>query len=213
VKIRCRSRRTSSSTVRQSTASQSRAASSVRSPPRLARRRPTCPSVRTPQSSRSSTGSPDPRQRPFRPGHQPVSGQLSGGHQRRSWSYGRRFPAAFRRTGVRFLGHRSPAEDLGLPHGRLTDPHRVGPQRGCHVAHEQDATGQDASFARGRWCAPGRRLVSGRRPPLSSGQSLRPRWNIPPAGLTFTRRHQGFTRVRPSPRHGWPPHPGREAAC
>jgi hypothetical protein len=58
------------------------------------------------------------------------------------------FPVAFRRTGIRFLGHRSPAEELGLPHGRLTGP-RAGPQRGCHVAHAQDTTGQDASFIPG----------------------------------------------------------------
>jgi hypothetical protein len=46
------------------------------------------------------------------------------------------------------LGHRSPAEGLGLPHGRLTGP-GAGPQRGCHVAHAQDTTGQDASFTPG----------------------------------------------------------------
>ena len=60
--------------------------------------------------------------------------------------------------------------------------------------------GRAPPLPRGRWCAPGRRLSSGRHPPLSSGQSLQPRWNIPPAGLTFTRRQQGFTCVRPSPR-------------
>jgi hypothetical protein len=32
-----------------------------------------------------------------------------------------------------------------------------------------------------------------------SGQSLQPRSNIPSAGATFKRRHQGFTHVRPSP--------------
>jgi hypothetical protein len=53
---------------------------------------------------------------------------------------------------------------------------------------------------RGRWCAPDRRLSSGRHLPLPNDQSLRPRWNIPSEGVTFTRRHQGFTHVRPSPR-------------
>jgi hypothetical protein len=61
---------------------------------------------------------------------------------------GHRFPVAFRRTGIRFLGHRSPAAELRLPHGRLTGP-RAGPQRDCHVAHAQDTTGQDASFTPG----------------------------------------------------------------
>jgi len=35
--------------------------------------------------------------------------------------------------------------------------------------------GRAPPLPRGRWCAPGRRLFSGRHPPLSSGQSLRPR--------------------------------------
>ena len=59
--------------------------------------------------------------------------------------------------------------------------------------------GRAPPLPRGRWCAPGRRLSSGRHLPLSGGPSLPPRWNIPSAGVTFTRRHQGFTHVRPSP--------------
>jgi len=59
--------------------------------------------------------------------------------------------------------------------------------------------GRAPPLPRGRWCAPDRRLSSGRHLPLSNGQSLRPRWNIPSAGVTFTRRHRGFTHVRPSP--------------
>lgn len=31
-------------------------------------------------------------------------------------------PVAFRRTGIGFLGHPVPAGELGLPHGRLTEP-------------------------------------------------------------------------------------------
>jgi hypothetical protein len=89
------------------------------------------------------TGSPDPRQRPFRPEQRLVSGQLSG-----TVSGGAdplsRFPAALSATGIRFLGHPAPAEEFGLPHGRLTGHRDAGPHRGCHVAHEQDATGQDA---------------------------------------------------------------------
>src|SRR4051812_46164318 len=47
-----------------------------------------------------------------------------------------RFPAAFRRTGIRFLDHLVPTGELGLPHGRLTGHHRYpDPSRGCHVPH------------------------------------------------------------------------------
>jgi hypothetical protein len=53
--------------------------------------------------------------------------------------------------------------------------------------------GRAPPLSRGRWCAPGRRLSSGRHLPLSCGQSLRPRWNNPSAGGTFTRRHRRFT--------------------
>jgi hypothetical protein len=60
-------------------------------------------------------------------------------------------------------------------------------------------SGRVPPLPRGRWCAPDRRLSSGRHPPLSSGQSLRPRCHIPSAGVTFTRRHRGFTCVHPSP--------------
>src|SRR4029077_849077 len=76
VKIRCRSRRTLSSTRRQSTASQSRTS-------------PSGPFTSTvsnlPIGSGISnqlllTGSPDPRQLPFGPGITPVSDQLCGNH-------------------------------------------------------------------------------------------------------------------------------------
>jgi hypothetical protein len=52
-------------------------------------------------------------------------------------------------VGVRFLGHPAPAGELRLPHGRPTGHHHAGPQRGCHVAHEQDSTGQGAPFTPG----------------------------------------------------------------
>jgi hypothetical protein len=43
------------------------------------------------------------------------------------------------------LEHPVPAEELGLPHGRLTDtPRRAGPQRDYHVPHERDTTGVGA---------------------------------------------------------------------
>ena len=36
--------------------------------------------------------------------------------------------------GIRFLGHPSPPEGLGFPHGRLTGSARL--QGGCHVLHQ-----------------------------------------------------------------------------
>lgn len=59
-----------------------------------------------------------------------------------------RFPAACSATGLRFLSHPAPAGELSLPHGRPTGP-EPGPHRGCHVAHEQAAAGQGASFTPG----------------------------------------------------------------
>ena len=52
-------------------------------------------------------------------------------------------------VGVRFLGPPAPAGELRLPHGRPTGHHHAGPQRGCHVAHEQDSIGQGAPFTPG----------------------------------------------------------------
>ena len=52
-------------------------------------------------------------------------------------------------VGVRFLGPPAPVGELRLPHGRPTGHHYAGPQRGCHVAHEQDSIGQGAPFTPG----------------------------------------------------------------
>jgi hypothetical protein len=52
-------------------------------------------------------------------------------------------------VGLGLLGHPAPAGELSLPHGRPTGHHVTGPQRGCRVAHEQDATGQGALFIPG----------------------------------------------------------------
>ena len=94
------------------------------------------------------TGSPDPRQLPFGPGSTPVSDQLCGNPSAERPIRG--FPVSCRLStvGVRFLGPPAPAGELRLPHGRPTG-HHAGPQRGCHVAHEQDSTGQGAPFTPG----------------------------------------------------------------
>src|SRR5215204_6813977 len=93
----------------------------------------------------TSTDSPDPRQRPFRPGHRSLSGRLakttSGNLAMPS-----RFPVAFRppafasRVILRPLGS-STFLTVGPPTttNAASDPHRD-----CHVPHMQDATGLGA---------------------------------------------------------------------
>ena len=69
-----------------------------------------------------------PTSAPFRAGQyariRPVMRQPSGGGAR---SCGWRFPVAFRRVGVGFLGHPAPAGELHLPHGWPTGGHRRTP--------------------------------------------------------------------------------------
>ncbi len=52
--------------------------------------------------------------------------------------------------------------------------------------------GRAPSLLRGRWCAPDRRLSSGRHLPRSSGQSLRPRFELPATGGHL---HEASSRV------------------
>src|SRR6266516_7411632 len=208
VKIRCRSRRTLSSAWRQSTASQS--TTSPSGPFTIAV--PNLPIGSGVSVHPVVTGSPDPRQLPFGPCTRPYPASYPRTIWRRCQYSGSRFPAALSATGLRFLGHPSPAGELGLPYGRPTGSLCLPDPNGVVMLHmSKTRPGRAPPLPRGRWCAPGRRLSSGRHPPLSSGQSLQPRWNIPPAGLTFTRRQQGFTCVRPSPPDGRMPPPGGEA--
>src|SRR6516165_2177802 len=145
VKIRRRSRRTSSSTRRQSTASQSLISSSG----------PFTVTVSNlPIGSGVSdrlvfTGSPDPRQLPFGPGSTPVSDRLCASHpaEEPDRAVGG-FPLPFGMSALaswviqRLLGSCT-FLTVGLP------AQTTGPQQGCHVAHEQDSTGQDAPFTPG----------------------------------------------------------------
>jgi hypothetical protein len=67
------------------------------------------------------TGSPDPRGRPFGPGHQapyPASSQEAAAGRSGQMPP---VPVTFRRAGIRFLGHPAPAGALRLPHGRPTE--------------------------------------------------------------------------------------------
>ena len=108
-------------------------------------------------------------------------------------------------TGIRFLGHPAPAGELGLPHGRLTEHQGAGPHRGCHVAHEQDATGQGALFTPGT--AVRSRPVTIPRPAPAAFQ--RP---VPMAPLEHPigggHLHEASSRIHlrsPIPPDGWSP--------
>ena len=77
--------------------------------------------------------------------------------------------------------------------------HATGPQRGFHVPHTRDTTGEDAPYTptttvflqpRSRPSAAARRLPTARLLP--------PRYCSHPARLGVTTHHQGFTGVRPS---------------
>ena len=90
----------------------------------------------------------------------------------------------------------------------------AGPQRGCRVAHEQDPTGQGALLIPGTVVRSRPATILRPAPAALLRPVPIPRWNIPSAGLTFTRRHQGFTHVRPSPQDDWlpPSEPGSVTA-
>lgn len=171
VKIRCRSRRTSFSARSQSTWSQS---SGLSSGPFTAT---VVPASNMSVGSSATvivtfTGSPDPRQRPFRPGQQSLSGRLSDDQQESG--QGVVVSRCLSAAGVRFSGHPFPAGDVGLPHGQPTDHdhYRVGPHRDCHVPHMQDATGLGALSTPGRRCPPGKISLSLPAPAASQRPAL-----------------------------------------
>ena len=132
------------------------------------------------------------------PGTQgPVSGQLcetsGGGAAVRS-----RFPAAFRPPALASWAVLFPPRELGLPHGRLTEPTPAPDPDGVSTFRMQrDTTGMGALYPRG-----GGVPAAGQMPPTAAcrfpAASPAPRCHIPPAELTLTRRRQGFTHVHPS---------------
>src|SRR5215831_18045330 len=146
VKIRCRSRRTSPSTCRQSTASQSRTSSSGPFTTMVSN----LPLSSGVSGHLLSTGSPDPRQLPFGPGISPYPTSYAQTTRRRMPVLRPAVSCCLSAIGIGLLGHPAPAGELNLPHGRPAGPQKLaGPQRGCRVAHEQAATGQGASFIPG----------------------------------------------------------------
>jgi hypothetical protein len=103
------------------------------------------------------------------------------------------------------LGHPIPGEELGPPHGRLTDPQTgVGPRRGYRVPHARAATGVGALYTPGttvltpdwRSCPAGACRFSTTRPIPTAPTSHLPR-------VRLTRHQRGFKQftrpVFPSP--------------
>lgn len=112
-------------------------------------------------------------------------------------------------VGVRFLGRPAPAGELSLPHGRPTGDQITGPQRGCHVAHEQAATGQGVLFTPGTVV----RSRPANIPRPAPAALLRP---VPATPLKHPigggNRHEASTRlhhIHPSPWHDRLPHRNR----
>ena len=175
VKIRCRNRRTSSSTCRQSIWRQSSERVLWSTHHDRGRRRLACPRVPGSSSSSSSQAhlTASARFRVRAPG--PVSGQLSTAI---SWrtdqpSIGFLLPFGHRHS---LLGHPIPAGELGPPHGRLTEHAQGVPDPDGVTAfrtHEL-RPGWVPSIPRGRRCSPRPRRLPGRRLPHHSGQSLHP---------------------------------------
>src|ERR1700739_471531 len=146
VKICCRSRRPSSSTRRQSTAPQSMISSSGPFTITVSNLPIGCGVA----NQLLLTGSPDPRRLPFGPGSTPVSDRVCGHHPAEEPNRAvAGFPSPFGGSAfaswviLRPLGSCA-FLTVGLPAETI-----AGPQRGCHVAHEQDSTGQGAPFTPG----------------------------------------------------------------
>ena len=123
-------------------------------------------------------------------------------------------PAALSATGIRFLGHPAPAGNrafltVGLPAATRPDPN------GVVVLHMSKLRpGRALSSSRGRWCAPGRRLPSGRDPPLFHGQSLTAPLEHPIGGGHFHETSARVHAIHPSPqaRLATGPRPGTPPA-
>ena len=171
MKIRCRNLRTFRSAWRQSIWRQSSAASSGPLTPTMA--------VASSLSSGSEitfiflfTDSPDRVSPLSRPGTRPGIRPVSHDHPLKDESARRGFPLPF---GDRhsLLGHPSPGEEFGSPHGRLTGQRPDLDGVSAFRTHEQ-RPGWAPSIPRGRRCSSRPMATHGRRLPLRSGQSLHP---------------------------------------
>ena len=169
-KIRCRSRRTSSSAWRHWMASQSRGSSSgpFTSAPEAATAAVSSSVVSSmvvasnlPLRFRRLLVIESPQAHPTRvstlsgPGIRPVSGRLCGNRWRRSQH--RSFPVSrcLSATGIRFSGRPAPAAEFSLPHGRPTRRQilRLDLDGVVTFRTRQIRPGWVSSVPRGRWCA------------------------------------------------------------
>ena len=159
---------------------------------------PTCPSVPvTVLSCRQRLTWPTSA--PFRArALRPISGRWPGTRPG-GVAQSSRFPGAFRRSGVGFLGHPVPAEEFRLPHGRPTEiPHRTSDLDGVSTFHLREMRpGRAPPLPRGG----GAHSAGPYSPAVTcrfSAASPAPQRNFPSPGFDITRHHRGFTHVRPS---------------
>ena len=108
-------------------------------------------------------------------------------------------PVAFRPPGIRFLGILSrrglvPLLRSAYPSLMGSDPDGVSTFRACEMR-----PGWAPPLPRGQRCSHDQRVNSGRRlPPLPTARPYHPDIRPVVPGLCVTRRHRGFTCVRPS---------------
>ena len=108
-----------------------------------------------------------------------------------------RFPAAFRLPAFASRSSHS-RQGIGSPHGRPTDPHRAGPRRGYRVPHARATTGVGAPYTPRTSGAHPAGSPPRPAPAASQRPVPKPRHDIPPRELSFTRHQQGFNHVHPS---------------
>ena len=209
LKIRCRSRRTCSSQIRQSMASQ---AGHTPSGP-FAVTASTVVSVSMASNLPFGSGGSDriaskahlPTSAPFGPGSSPVSGQLCGTP---GGGTGRAAPVSCCLSAHRhsLLGHPVPARDLGLRYApayrqRLAAPRTLTgfPRSACARLRP----GWAPPRPRGQRCSHGRRNLSGRRLPFLQRPGPAPRYSFHLPGLLgneASARVHSRSPVRSSPR-------------
>jgi len=108
------------------------------------------------------------------------------------------FPAAFRHAGVGFLSRPAPARDLRLPHGRPTRHQVPGTRTGWSRSARTRCDRKGCPLYPGDDGAPAAATqIGGRRLPHRNGMSLNPGTARHLSGPNVTRRQQGLTGVHP----------------
>ena len=216
VKIRCRRRRTSPSTARQSIACQPRGSSSGPfTTPTTPGASCCAPVVRIVMASNLPFGSGAVVSASAQahltrvstlsgPGTRPVSGQLSGDDRRRGRPHCPGFPSPFDVPAFASRVIRCPPGDWAFLTVGLSDQRSVrtltGLPRSTRTSYDRDGV---PPVSRGRRCSPGRQEIPDRRLPLCHGQPLHPARTTHQRGSRITRHQRRFTRftrpILPSP--------------